>query len=914
MAAALSFNQIKAEVNALGRKKQVERPIGIRAPSRWIGEAVHTDGEAGYLIRQCDSPLAMRLALRETPPPELSRVVKVIVTNLPDAEISRDIFARLHRQRLFSIDRWSLVQQQFAADSIDPQLVQHDWLADAAIEYLGSRRPVAAKSGCLGADTLWRELLGAAIGLTVDVPDVQSLLRWSLDAGNVRRYRELPEQLRDAMKDWVCQKAGSAADFVLSAAERSDRPDAVPLALSAGVLVAPEVAGRAERSLGMLEATHLARRRWSADTFKRVAGEAASLVRAGIGDPAEQRRILARAEELLQDLDAANFAHASPILPLGLTQRLGGFAAAIREFTSGTGTNLDAVSQAAALVRCHDQTHTRTSEQERLTMAMRLARWLAWRRSSPTQPQSLADASADYLATGSFVDWARDTIGRVAESRELSDAVATLQSAATKEQEKQAEAFGRLLQNTVSTGAYSDKLLRIEQVLDEVVVPLARQKPVLLVVLDGMSAAVCRELVDALTAEQLWRPIVEEGRTSLRPVLATIPSETQYSRASLLAGRLVTGGTDEASAFATHTGLVGVSTANRPPRLYAKGDIPGNTLPAAVRDEIASPTRRVVGVIVNAVDDHLGKADQLTVRWTLETLELLRALLYEARSGDRAVVLTSDHGHVLDRGSTARVSSDGGARWRPTGGGPSAPDELAFRGNRVLVPGGELVTTWSESVRYIATANRGYHGGVNPQEMVVPIAVLIPAEDKTEPAGWQAAPEATPSWWDESAGQEVAPVSPVDTVAEQPTTPPVGTLFDKHREEPVQVPVPRPRVAPEPATSTVTVPSWLDELFTTPDFAAQRKLLARAYAGDDLFKQLLAQLDARGGRMTKPALARALAYPPFRMSGLLTQAQRLFNVDGYPVITVDMESDTVSFERRTLLVQFGISDTGSDQP
>jgi hypothetical protein len=31
------------------------------------------------------------------------------------------------------------------------------------------------------------------------------------------------------------------------------------------------------------------------------------------------------------------------------------------------------------------------------------------------------------------------------------------------------------------------------------------------------------------------------------------------------------------------------------------------------------------------------------------------------------------------------------------------------------------------------------------------------------------------------------------------------------------------------------------------------------------------------------------------------------------VITVDIESDTVSFERRTLLVQFGLSDTGSKQ-
>jgi hypothetical protein len=151
----------------------------------------------------------------------------------------------------------------------------------------------------------------------------------------------------------------------------------------------------------------------------------------------------------------------------------------------------------------------------------------------------------------------------------------------------------------------------------------------------------------------------------------------------------------------------------------------------------------------------------------------------------------------------------------------------------------------------------------------------------------------------------------VDTVAEQPITPPAGTLFDKHRGEPAAPP--RPPVTHEPATSEVAAPNWLDDLFSTPDFAAQRRLLARAYSGDELFKQLLSQLDARGGRMTKPALARALAYPPFRMAGLLTQAQRLFNVDGYPVITVDVESDTVSFERRTLLVQFGISDTGSDQ-
>jgi hypothetical protein len=49
------------------------------------------------------------------------------------------------------------------------------------------------------------------------------------------------------------------------------------------------------------------------------------------------------------------------------------------------------------------------------------------------------------------------------------------------------------------------------------------------------------------------------------------------------------------------------------------------------------------------------------------------------------------------------------------------------------------------------------------------------------------------------------------------------------------------------------------------------------------------------------------------MDGLLSTAQRLFNVDGYPVITVEVDSDTVSFKRRTLLVQFGISDDGAER-
>ena len=903
MPASLSFNQIKAEVAALDRKRTVESPVGIRAGSRWLGEPRQADGDTRYLIQQCDSPLAMRRALRQPSESEGKRVLRVIVTSLPDAEISGDIFSRLHRQRLFSIDRWSLVQQMFAAEAIDPQLAEHDWLADAAIEVLAGRSLAAVKSGCLGADTLWRELLAAAIGLTVDLPDLQSLLRWSLDAANVRRFRALPEQLREAMQEWIASRAGDATQFVFAVVSRTDEPVAVPLALVAGVLTSAEAAGRAERFLALLEERHLSRRAWPTELLSRVGREAASLVRVGFPEAVAKQRVLLRSEALLADLGAEPLAHSSELFPSALEQRLADFAAAITTFTAAEDASIEPVVDAADRVKSHDLMQAGGSDSERLEMALRLVRWLAWRRGNRAEPQSLGEAATASLAVGSFVDWARDTIGSVAQSRALSAAVAALHTRVTEEQEADAEAFGKLLHNAVTTDSYSAPVLGVEEVLDAVVAPLARERPVLLIVLDGMSVAVCRELVASLMVTNEWRPLVQEGLADWRPVLATIPSETHVSRASLLAGTLTSGG-DEAANFAGHSGLLAVSNPRKPPVLYAKSDLGSKELPDPIRDEIATDGRRVVAVIINAVDDHLAKADQLSVRWTPKTIPLLSALLAEARAGKRAVVLTSDHGHVLERGTQARrVNTGGGSRWRPVDDSELAADERVFQGRRVLAPGGQLVTTWSERVRYMAPTSRGYHGGVNPQEMLVPLAVLVPTADTTEPPGWQAAPEATPAWWDESGLPFAPPRAPAEPPA-PPAAPPKGMLFDPEElREPAE---PRPAETPEADADGGAMPAWIDQLFASDVFASQRRLTTRGHTDEDVHRRLLAALDQRGGRMTKPALARAINYPPFRMNGLLSQTRRLFNVDGYPVVTVDTESDTVILEKQTLLVQFGL--------
>ena len=166
---------------------------------------------------------------------------------------------------------------------------------------------------------------------------------------------------------------------------------------------------------------------------------------------------------------------------------------------------------------------------------------------------------------------------------------------------------------------------------------------------------------------------------------------------------------------------------------------------AEVRDAIAAAQRRVVGVVVNAVDDSLAKGEQIDTRWTHDEIKILPTLLHEAKAAHRIVILLADHGHVVDHQTQGR-RGEGGERWRIDDAQPAA-DELQVSGSRVLIPANHrLIAPWTEKVRYGVKKN-GYHGGVSPQEMVIPITVLCASD--AVPAGWVEAAMTTPAWWDE---------------------------------------------------------------------------------------------------------------------------------------------------------------------
>ena len=135
------------------------------------------------------------------------------------------------------------------------------------------------------------------------------------------------------------------------------------------------------------------------------------------------------------------------------------------------------------------------------------------------------------------------------------------------------------------------------------------------------------------------------------------------------------------------------------------------SLADSVIREIESPRRRVVGVVINAVDDHLLKGDQLDIRWSGDEIKVLPKLLYEARAAGRLVVA----GHrprpragLPDRmhgPTTAATAGEPPAvPRRPTRSRSPGPGRAPAESHRLIAP-------WSERVRYSVKKN-GYHGGV----------------------------------------------------------------------------------------------------------------------------------------------------------------------------------------------------------
>ncbi len=465
-------------------------------------------------------------------------------------------------------------------------------------------------------------------------------------------------------------------------------------------------------------------------------------------------------------------------------------------------------------------------------------------------------------------------------------------------------------------------LVPADRFLDEVLAPLAEKRPLLLIVADGLPLALARRIA-ADRDLKLWREQAFAGDPRRLLGVAPLPTVTRLARTTLLTGRRADGNADtERAGFASHGGLLATGGRRAAPPLllhkkeYFHADRSGLT--DTCRNAMKDQDQRVVGVVINAVDDALGGNDRVEEAWTAGDLPGLRSLFALAEESQRLVVLTSDHGHVSERGTAALVADrvaegGGGERWRPgrdAAGDPvePGPGERLFRGPGVGFPGeGSIgvVAPWTESLRYTRSANDGYHGGATPQEVITPILLLDASPEKTP--GLEDLPEDTPLWAIDPSldaagpGLDAPPVGPAPALPNPAPEPaPAGDLFEPEPE-------PTPEPTPEPATPAAG-PAWITTLLASDVFASQQKTVGRRSLKDEEVAAWLSGLADLGHQVTLPAIASRLKLSPMRTKGEVAILQRLLNVDGYEVLTLEGASQTLKLNPDLLLTQFDLPD------
>jgi hypothetical protein len=882
----LTLKQVRAQVEAVRRKSPDAFAIGLVSPTRWTGESELTiDGER-YDLAGAETELEMRTVLTES---KRKNTRVVVLTNLDSDKIGEDLRARFARRKFFSISASEMLGELFQAREVDPRLQSHRWMATALADVRPAEGFAPVPQGALDQETAWRAFFQHVLRLPSARPDLIALLEWARDGSRIGAWKNLSDEAQAAVKIWTAQSAGMPAALVWAAVAAGNADSLVSLGVVAAILFKPgdvpaEVAvarGRFERFFGD--------RHISPEDGIKLAASALDWVELRSPSPDVLRTELERADGLLRDLRIEAHANQSAVSPLGFNQRLGVFANAVRAFLKEpTAAGLGTVSATRDFAAKHRNFQSETERRERVEMALRLCRWLLASESSARSTDSFAILAHRYAEEGSFVDWARQTLYHGDSQQELTQAFLELARAAGERQEAFNRLFARALAAWSPVAESTADLMLVEDVLMHRLALLAARTPVVFVVLDGMSYPVYRQLMASLV-EDNWAEAVPAGTTGSIPVIAGLPTITEWSRRLLLSGRKsVTAGEDEVAAFRDSPALAGIVKSSHPPILFRKGDVMetgARGLSDEVRKEISSSQRQVIGVVINAVDDHLAKDDQLHIPWTPERIPLLRQILDTAQEAHRCVLLATDHGHVIT--SNARLLRGAPADRFRANDGTLADEEIVLAGGRASsYSSGGFIAPWSERVYYTSRKN-GFHGGVTAQEVVIPATVLVPAGEA--PDEWQLIAQTAPQWWWDA-------VTPVVTEPAQPAV--SARRSKKSAAADLQT-------LPLFSNATAVPGEWIDQLLINPLFIEQSHKAGRTTPSPETVKRVLSALDERGGVLLKAALAQRTGEPEFRLNGLLAILRRILNVEGYAVLSID-DAGTVRLDRELLRMQFEV--------
>ncbi|MEU4319433.1 BREX-2 system phosphatase PglZ [Nocardia fluminea] len=889
---------VTAKLESALRKRYLPGVLGMHAQPVWHGGDFSHHG-VPVTVAACHSVLAVWEAIGQRKPGEWL----VILTPADPNELGLGVLAHLHGAKLESPLPWDAVRDNFSAATLEPALYRvrdggnDRALAGGLLAVIDEYRP--APGGVLTRDHAYTTVAQRALHIADEYDteiDTFTVLEWSVrpNAGDDLRLlkTEGGSDLATAVAEWLAQRCGRLRRPVAALLTPDLVSDLLPLGLIAGLF---DGSSGADRSLGHFESKYHLRgitieelRAWYDDT---------SAVLTGVIHPSNHDQMFARAEQLVQDLGLHALAAGSEQLRPGLEARVHALAATIDIVMKPGQSDIGAALYSMEVAWQDVQRHV-LADTDPTCVAYRAAvRLIRWMHTEAPTAAGITGLTRRHVNADAWADAAIAAARRGADTTRTEDTLRRVIETAQTNRRDHDQEFATALASTAEP-----EVLGVEQLIRRVVMPIVKRgnekQPVLLLVLDGLSMAMATELA-ADAVDHGWSEAAAPGVTTRTGALAVLPSLTHRSRGSLLCGKLTEVKADgERAGFlallAEHSlsGPTGI-----PAPIFHKGQLEavtaGQQLATAVRNAVADTQGRpLVAAVLNYVDDMLHKVGVGDANWNLRAIPHLRHLLAAARTAGRIVVITSDHGHVIDRRegivrhplvtyNHQRAHGDLNA----VGEG-----EVLVSGPRVLTDSGSVVLAVDDRIHY-GPVNSGYHGGGSPAEVVVPVIVLCPGD---RPTGLTPLTQVEPSWWN-------IPLSAVATDTESSAkvdqTPgnadDVPTLF-----EPERVSAASATAAPRPAL--------VDELLATPVFASQLQLAGRlAISTEQIADLLTALVTAPAHEVTMVRASTVLSVATARLNGALLQIKRVLDVEGYEVLLVGR--DHVRLEVLMLREQFGLT-------
>ncbi|RDG34742.1 BREX-2 system phosphatase PglZ [Streptomyces corynorhini] len=960
--AATVTQYLASQAGLTGGRRRV---VLLRAAPTWDGPAELTWGEQRRAaVAVAPSTLAVYELTLAHQAGAGGPEVLVVLTDREEAELGPDLLTKVYKQRVSAVNTWDVVRDAFGAIGTDRRLNGENWAAEALLDAAPGRWPqlaggILTRRHALSALTLRRLGIGrydpdrdletpggvatSAAAVGEDAPlDVHALLRWSVAPGGPARYLALREAERDGLDRFLgeTEQAGPAGRALLALVSAEHGSDAVAFGLVCAALwQRTDATGDAEdhRARGRAE-------RWFGDeppapgkaldnlvaSFGRACEEFVSgLLNTGRADldeaSATARRLsgaaLDRAASLARQFGAERAVRESPVLTEGLEAR---FEAAGHALLAA---DPEATARAVKFLGKHwlaPEPDVRPRI-ERARMAQRLGQWLATRPAA--ECAHVADGIHRQVADTGWVDLALEHIEAGGDPgpvlRSAYDTVCAAVRASRREIDRH---FARTLATWTAGGGGPGAMLTVESFLPDIVAPVVKagERRVLLLVLDGMSAAIAAELGEELREHWVEYDPLPRAKDAprRRAMAAALPTVTAVSRTSLFAAKLRTGTqADEKKVFPAHRFWGGQEVA-----VFHKDDLRGESAGAPFGPgllEALTGDRTHVAVVLNTIDDRLAKEQKLgDGTWRLSHIGQLRELLRYAATQGRAVIVTSDHGHVVDRYGV-RVEADAAgvlsARHRTPGGpaeGPLAGTEIALSGPRVVAPepGGRIVALWDADSRY-TSQKAGYHGGVSPAEFTIPVLAFLPFGVEKPPSGWRELGGQQPSWWALTPRTAEQPYARTPAAAAVPVPAPkkpskrakdeAAALARQHHDSLFDVAlVPSERedalLSVEPVSPDDTL---VTGLLASEVFAAQVQLLARKPDLGRVERAVRALLDA-GGTLPVTALAQRIGLQAGRADGFAAVLRQLLNHDSVQVLETLPDGRTLRLNTGLLRDQF----------